>query len=192
MFPHRISRLSENLRSKAAKIKLLLTDCDGVLTDTGVYYSDAGEEFKRFSIRDGMGVARLRELAQVETGIITGEVSLAVKRRAEKLKITEVYLGVKSKMQMLETIQAVSQLASEQIAYIGDDVNDLEILAAVGLSACPRDAMSMVKRRVDYVCRAGGGHGAFREFAELIIAASRHRREVVSLPAVWVGAQPLL
>lgn len=191
MFRHRISRLPENLRAKAANVKLLLTDCDGVLTDTGVYYSDAGEEFKRFSIRDGMGVARLRELAAVETGILTGELSLAVKRRAEKLKITEVYLGVKSKSHMLATIQAVSQLTGEQIAYIGDDVNDLEILAAVGLSACPRDAMPVVRRRVDYVCRAAGGHGAFREFAELIIAASRQRQETVRLPAVWVGAQPL-
>ncbi|MDZ7267851.1 MAG: HAD-IIIA family hydrolase [candidate division KSB1 bacterium] len=187
----RPGRPAENLPARAAKIKLLLTDCDGVLTDTGVYYSDAGEEFKRFSIRDGMGVARLRELAGVETGIITGELSLAVKRRAEKLKITEVYLGVKSKMLMLETIQAVSQLSSEQIACIGDDVNDLEILAAVGLSACPRDAMPVVRRRVDYVCRARGGHGAFREFAELIIAASRHCQQGVTLPAVWLGAQPV-
>jgi 3-deoxy-D-manno-octulosonate 8-phosphate phosphatase (KDO 8-P phosphatase) len=87
-----LKHLNPEIKEKASKIKLLLTDSDGVLTDTGVYYSERGEELKRFSIRDGMGVERLREISQVETGIITGEISGSVKARAEKLNITELYM----------------------------------------------------------------------------------------------------
>lgn len=157
------------LQKKAHKIKLLLTDNDGVLTDTGVYYSSRGEEFKRFSIRDGMGVVRLRELALVETGIVTGELSGSVKKRAEKLNITELYLGVRSKELLLNEILKKHNFKPENIAYIGDDVNDLEIIKLVGLSASPKDAVPKIKKIVDYVCQTKGGYGAFREFAELII-----------------------
>ncbi len=157
------------LQKKAKKIKLLLTDNDGVLTDTGVYYSSRGEEFKRFSIRDGMGVERLRELISVETGIITGELSGSVKKRAEKLKIKDLYLGTKSKELLLKDILKKHKLKSENIAFIGDDVNDFKLLKLVGLSASPGDALPDIKKIVDYVCENNGGHGAFREFAELII-----------------------
>lgn len=159
---------------KAKKIKLLLTDNDGVLTDTGVYYSANGEEFKRFSIRDGMGVARLREMVNVETGIITGENSLPVKLRAQKLKISELHLKVKNKNKVLSKIKSRRNLRSEEIAYIGDDTNDLEIIMDVGLSACPKDGMPIVKEKVDYICDKKGGNGAFREFAELIIQAKQN------------------
>jgi len=89
------------MKEKAAKIRLLLTDVDGVLTDNGVFYGESGEVLKRFSIRDGMGVERLRKLAGIETGIITGELSPSVARRAEKLKITELHLGIKDKLGQL-------------------------------------------------------------------------------------------
>lgn len=173
--PAGVSRKYQKLYDQARRIKFLYTDCDGVLTDNGVYYSGTGEEFKRFSVRDGLGVARLRLLAGVETGIITGENSLAVKRRAEKLKIAELHLGVQNKTQVLHDLLQAANLTGESIAYIGDDVNDLEIMQAAGLSACPADAMPSVKKRADYLCKARGGHGAFREFAELIIAAKMHR-----------------
>ena len=158
------------MKEKALKIKLLLTDCDGVLTDGGVYYGETGEVLKKFNIRDGMGVERLLKLANVETGIITGEVSPSVKRRAEKLKITELHLGIKDKPAVLREIMDRKKLNAEEIAYIGDDVNDLEIMALVGLSACPNDAMSFNKNVADYVCENKGGNGAFRELAELIIS----------------------
>lgn len=159
------------IRHKAGKIKLLLTDCDGVLTDGGVYYSDRGEEMKRFNIRDGMGVARLRAVAKVQVGIITGELSGSVKKRAEKLAITELHLGAKDKMAVLNEIMTRLELAWEEIAYIGDDTNDVEVMQRVGLSACPADAIVFAREVADYVCLSNGGQGAFREFAEVIISA---------------------
>jgi YrbI family 3-deoxy-D-manno-octulosonate 8-phosphate phosphatase len=159
------------VKGKARKIRLLLTDVDGVLTDTGVYYSDAGEVLKRFSIRDGMGVERLREIVNVETGIITGEKSASIKKRADKLQIAELHLGINEKVQVLEEIMVRTSLVREQIAYIGDDMNDLEIIKTVGLSACPCDSFPAIKKIADFVCIARGGQGAFREFAEFIISA---------------------
>jgi len=158
------------LQAKASKIVLLLTDVDGVLTDNGVYYSADGEVLKRFSIRDGMGVERLRNYG-IETGIITGENSGAVKKRAEKLGITELHLGSKDKGAVLIEILERMQLQPSQIAFIGDDVNDLSIICKVGCTACPNDAMPQVSSVVDFVCKNNGGYGAFREFAEFIIAA---------------------
>jgi 3-deoxy-D-manno-octulosonate 8-phosphate phosphatase (KDO 8-P phosphatase) len=159
------------LRKRARRLKLVLTDSDGVLTDAGVYYSENGEAFKRFSIRDGMGVERLR-IAGIESAIITGEKSESVRRRAEKLQMPRVYLGVKDKRQMLESILEETGLTVAQIGYIGDDVNDLGILDAVangGLTAAPSDAMPVVLEMVHYRCGLPGGHGAFRDFAEWIL-----------------------
>jgi len=156
-------------KEKAQRIKLVLTDVDGVLTDNGVYYGEHGEVLKRFSIRDGMGVERLRKLCGIDTGIMTGELSPSVARRAEKLQITHLYLGVKDKLARLEQVLLAHGLSWEEIAFIGDDVNDLEVLARAGLSACPADAMAEVRAAVDYTCKERGGYGAFREFAEIII-----------------------
>jgi len=165
-------KLSPNeLRKRARSLKLVLTDSDGVLTDAGVYYSESGEAFKRFSIRDGMGVERLR-VAGVETAIITGEKSESVRRRAEKLQMPHVYLGVKNKRQELERILQETGLTIPQIGYIGDDVNDLGIIDAIadrGLTAAPSDAMPVVLENVHYHCILPGGHGAFRDFAEWIL-----------------------
>lgn len=165
-----INNVNPTLLEKAKKIKLVLTDNDGVLTDTGVYYSENGEELKRFSIRDGMGVVRLRKLCSIDSGIITGETSGSVKKRAEKLKISHLYLGIEDKSSELEKILTKHSLLPENIAYIGDDVNDIEIIKKAGLSACPNDAMDDVKSLVNYICEKKGGNGAFREFAELIIS----------------------
>jgi 3-deoxy-D-manno-octulosonate 8-phosphate phosphatase (KDO 8-P phosphatase) len=164
-------KMDNVLIEKARKIKLLLTDCDGVLTDGGVYYSDMGEAMKKFNIRDGMGVERLRNLANVETGIITGEKSLSVMQRANKLKIKELHLGIKDKPSILKDILKRKKLEADEVAYIGDDVNDIEIMKLVGLTSCPADAMIFNKNIADYICENKGGEGAFREFAELIISA---------------------
>ena len=159
-----------HLKEKLEKIKIVLSDNDGVLTDTGVYYSAKGEEFKRFSIRDGMGIERLRKYAGVETIIITGEESGSVKSRAEKLKITEYYLGVKKKEALLEEIMKKNNVTKDEIAFVGDDSNDVELMKLVGFKATPSDGMSFIKEVADYVCVNRGGNGAFREVAELIIA----------------------
>lgn len=164
---------NSDLMARARQVRLLLTDVDGVLTDTGVYVSDQGEAFKRFSVRDGMGVERLRKLADVQVGIVTGEQSGSVRQRAAKLHIRELHLGVKDKLAVLHDIMERHTLAPHEIAYIGDDTNDLEIMAAVGLTACPADGISFVLDVADYICPSRGGYGAFRDFAELIIAANQ-------------------
>ncbi len=160
----------EELVARARRIKLVLTDCDGVLTDTGVYYSARGEEMKRFSIRDGMGFERLRN-AGIAAAIITGELSESVKLRAAKLQ-SKAHLGVKDKAAALPQILTEAGITPGEVGYIGDDVNDLGALARVvelGLTAAPRDAMPEVKRAVHYVCEVDGGRGAFRDFAEWIL-----------------------
>jgi 3-deoxy-D-manno-octulosonate 8-phosphate phosphatase (KDO 8-P phosphatase) len=156
---------------RAERTRLVLSDIDGVLTDGGVYYSARGEELKRFSLRDGMGVERLRN-AGIATAFITREHSPIVARRAEKLGIEQVLLGIKDKGAAVAELAQKSGLAPGELAYIGDDVNDLEAIefvAAEGLTAAPHDALPAVIEAVQYRCRAEGGHGAFRDFAEWIL-----------------------
>ncbi|MFT3766731.1 MAG: HAD-IIIA family hydrolase [Minicystis sp.] len=165
----------DELVKRARRLKLVVTDCDGVLTDTGVYYSERGEELKRFSIRDGMGFERLRD-AGLSIAIMTGELSGSVARRAEKLK-ARALLGVKDKATYLETVLAEMQLTVGETAYIGDDVNDVAVMRAVaahGLVGAPADAMPEAKAMAHYLTAVPGGHGAFRDFAEWIL---RFRRD---------------
>ncbi|NTV47702.1 MAG: HAD-IIIA family hydrolase [Chlorobiales bacterium] len=166
----------EELVKRAKRLKLVLSDNDGVLTDTGVYYSERGEEMKRYSIRDGMGVERLRNNG-VETAIITGESSPSVRRRAEKLQMPFLYLGVKHKLAHIELILKETGFAIDELAYIGDDVNDLKIMEEIGkagILACPCDAMQVVQDIVNYKCAKPGGNGAFRDFAEWILTLRNH------------------
>jgi 3-deoxy-D-manno-octulosonate 8-phosphate phosphatase (KDO 8-P phosphatase) len=160
-----------------------------VLTDAGVYYTARGELAKRFSLRDGMGVELLRQ-AGIETGIISGETSPAVRRRAEKLGITILHLGVRDKARCLEEILGLTGLTTFEVAYIGDDVNDLGImdrLQARGLTGAPADAVLAVRSAADHVCASPGGHGAFREFSDWILSfrdtgrlqAQPDRREII-------------
>lgn len=160
----------EATRARAARVRLVLTDCDGCLTDGGVYYGAEGEVLKRFNIRDGMGSQRLRQ-AGIAVGIVTGEMSPSVIKRGEKLRLTEVHLGVQDKLPRVNEIAQRLGIDLTQIAYLGDDVNDLEALQAVGFAACPGDAFEGVKPHVHLVLESRGGHGAFREFAEVILAA---------------------
>ncbi|MEI8102502.1 MAG: 3-deoxy-D-manno-octulosonate 8-phosphate phosphatase [Chlorobium sp.] len=156
---------------RAGEIKLVISDNDGVFTDTGVYYSDRGEEMKRYSIRDGMGVERLRDVG-IESCIMTGEVSPSLRKRAEKLGMKRLYLGVKDKLSMVETVLAETGLRRCELAYIGDDVNDVAIMEEIakeGLTASPHDATHFVEPCSHYKASANGGHGAFRDFAEWLI-----------------------
>lgn len=152
------------------QIRLFATDVDGVLTDAGMYYSESGDEWKKFNTRDGMGI-KLLQRAGLVTAIVTQERTRLVARRAEKLAIPELHQGVMDKLSVIRGMATRHGITLEQVAYIGDDVNDLEALKAVGLSASPADGLPQVLRAVDYVCRKNGGEGAVRELAEMILAA---------------------
>jgi len=159
-------------RARAKRLRLVLADCDGVLTDSGVFYGPSGEALKRFSIRDGMGVELLRQ-AGIQSGIVSGEVSPSILRRAEKLALPHVLLGVKDKWAAVQALCAENGLHLEEVAYIGDDVNDvvlLDALADKSLTGAPGDALPDVRRRVHHVCRMPGGSGALRDFAEWLLA----------------------
>jgi N-acylneuraminate cytidylyltransferase len=152
---------------KAAHIKLLAMDCDGVLTDGGMYYSEDGHELKKFNTRDGMAIRILQERG-IKTAIISGENTPIIKKRAEKLGIDYICTGVRDKVQAMQDILLKSGLAFETVAYIGDDINDIDLLNRVRLSFSVQDGIMEVKELVDYVTRAKGGQGAVREVAELL------------------------
>ena len=156
------------MSEKLSDIKLVLTDIDGVWTDGGMYYDNHGNEFKKFNTRDGMGVERLRNCG-IETVICTSENTEIVKARAKKLQIDKCFLGVKDKGKFFYSFCKENNLKPKSVAYIGDDVNDLDIINNAGFSACPADAFEEVKEKVNYVCKTMSGKGAFREFAELIL-----------------------
>jgi 3-deoxy-D-manno-octulosonate 8-phosphate phosphatase (KDO 8-P phosphatase) len=163
--------------ARARRLRLVLTDCDGVLTDGTVYYSADGEALKRFSLRDGMGVERLRE-ADIETAIVTRERSPIVASRARKLGIP-VFEGVRDKRTLVALLQQEQGIAADQLGFIGDDVNDLGLLqelAGQGLTAAPADAEPPVAAVVHLRCQRPGGQGAFREFCEWILALRSHER----------------
>lgn len=152
-------------------IKLFLTDCDGCLTDGGMYYSESGDEMKKFNTHDGMAFRMLREHG-VMTGIITGENVDLNRRRAEKLKIDFYVSDCRDKVSAVRKICAEQGIALENVAYIGDDINDLKVLGMVGLGCCPADAVYAVKQRAKYVSNVNGGAGVIRDVAEYILEKS--------------------
>lgn len=160
--------MNMNLAHRCAKIKLVITDVDGVLTDGGMYYTNKGDIMKRFHVRDGMGVTLLRK-RNIPTLIITKEKTVMVKQWAKKMNIKKLYDGVSQKDAIFNQICKTFGVKPDQVAYIGDDVNDIELLKMVGLSAVPKDAITSAKRICHYTCRTKGGHGAFREFVDLIL-----------------------
>lgn len=149
-------------------IRLFATDVDGVLTDAGMYYSESGDEWKKFNTRDGMGI-KLLQKAGLITAIVTQERTKLVARRADKLAIPEVHQGVMDKLSVIRDMAMRHGISLRQVAYIGDDVNDVEALKAVGLSAAPADGLPQVREIVGYVCQMKGGEGAVRELAEMIL-----------------------
>ena len=160
--------MKKELENKLKKIKLVITDVDGVLTDGGMYYTKDGDIMKRFHARDGMGVTLLRN-AGIPTIVLTKEKTEMVKKWSKKMKIQKLYDGIVNKELELSKICKNNKVNSNEIAYIGDDVNDLEIMKQVGFSATPNDGNSVIKEIADYVCETNGGNGAFREIGDLII-----------------------
>jgi len=147
-------------------IKLFITDIDGVWTDGGMYYDDTLDiELKKFNTSDSAGILFLK-LANIKSAIITGERSRAVHRRYKKLKIDELFMGVKNKVLSADLIRKKYNLKWEQIAFIGDDINDILLMRKVGLSACPASAEDYIKKEVDWILDKKGGEGVFREFVQ--------------------------
>ena len=160
----------DNLTEKARKIKLVGTDIDGVWTDSKMYVTPEGEWMKAFSTYDGMGTAMLKDKGII-VAILTGENSDVVLSRAEKLKIDEVYVDEHEKLKRLTYLTKKYEISMDEVAFIGDDVNDLEVLNVVGLSAMAGNSPILDQFSPDYVTTRHGGNGAFREFADIILNA---------------------
>ncbi len=161
ILPIKIKKICKN-------IKLVITDVDGVLTDGSRYYSKDGEISKKFHVRDGMGVNLLLR-NNIETIIITKEKSPIVKNWSNEMNVSKLFMGIKNKEILLSKICDSFKVKPSEIAYIGDDVNDVEVLKLVGLAVIPNDADFSVKKNANYICKTCGGRGAFRELANLIL-----------------------
>lgn len=159
--------------------KLFITDIDGVWTDGGMYYTAEGDHMKKFSVKDGWGVAFLRHF-NIPVAIMTGENTQIVAKRAAKLGISRCYLGVGNKLELAEKICGELGITLAEAAFIGDDVNDLQLLRAVGYSGCPVNSSGYIKSQVKYVGTVHGGFGAFREFVETILSENNLLDEAIS------------
>lgn len=157
-------------------MKLFFTDIDGVWTDGGMYYTESGDEFKKFNTSDSAGVILLRHVG-IETVIITGENSQIVTRRAAKLGIDSVFLGIRDKLGVATNYLREKNLSLDECAYIGDDYADLPLLQKVKLSACPQNAPEGIKSKVTWVLGRSGGEGVFREFVEKYLENEGHSIE---------------
>ncbi len=158
----------DDIQSRARRLRLLLLDVDGVLTDGTISVTGAGEERQPFFVRDGSAIVWAQE-AGLDVGLLSGRASPAAARRAAELRITVVLQGERDKRAAFDRLAATRGLQADQIAYMGDDLMDLPVLQMAGLSAAPGDACDEVRRQVHYVTQAAGGRGAVREFIELIL-----------------------
>lgn len=149
-------------------IKMFLTDCDGCLTDGGMYYSELGDELKKFNTRDGMGISLLIQRGII-TGIITSETVKLNQRRAEKLKLDIVEMGCTDKLSTIKQLCQEKGISLDNVCYIGDDINDIEAIKAVGFGCCPADAIKEVKCVADYIASVNGGKGVIREVVEKVL-----------------------
>ena len=150
-------------------IKIFLSDVDGVLTDGGMYYTESGDEFKKFNCYDGMGMKLLQEKGY-KVGIITSEDKKINRNRARKLKLDFDFHGIKDKLNFMKEFCVKENFKLSEIAYIGDDINCFDLLSNVGVCACPKNAVSKIKNIPNIkLLNSSGGNGAFREFAEIFI-----------------------
>lgn len=159
--------------AKCKKIKLVLTDVDGVLTDGGMYYTDKGDIMKKFFTRDGMGVTLLKK-HNIPTIIVTKENTKMVKQWAKRMKVAALYDGITQKESILDSICKDYKITVKEVAYVGDDVNDIGLLKKVGFAVVPNDGTNEARVVSDYICKNKGGNGAFREVVDLILQARSH------------------
>ena len=159
-----------DLNQRASKIKLLVFDVDGVMTDGSITYDENGIEYKTFNAKDGHGLAKMVKNGYM-TAVITGRRNGTVDRRSEDLHFTEVYQGVKNKLPILEAIMQKYELTYDEVSYMGDDEPDIPILEKVSISACPSDAVEKVKSVCNFISSKDGGKGAVRELCDYIYDA---------------------
>src|SRR5690349_13587616 len=167
------------LQERAARIKLLLMDCDGVLTDGRIWLFENGEEQKGFHTRDGLGIDLLHR-AGLRSGIISGRTSRAVETRARALGMSFVVQGHENKVQAFTDVLAQANVANDEVAYIGDDVNDIPLIMRSGLGVAVADAALETRERAHYVTKALGGFGAVREVIELILKSQGRWDELIA------------
>jgi 3-deoxy-D-manno-octulosonate 8-phosphate phosphatase (KDO 8-P phosphatase) len=152
-------------------VKIFLTDMDGTLTDGGKYLNAKGEEIKKFNVPDGMGLVMLAKMG-IQTGIVTSEASGLVNVRGEQLKMTHIITGANNKLKLVEELSKKTGVSIDQIAFIGDDINDYDLLQKVGFAACPADSQDLIKAIPRIRCmRSKGGEGAVREFINILFGA---------------------
>lgn len=172
--------MKKSLVAKLKKIKLLVTDVDGVLTDAGMYYSEDGIELKKFSTRDGMGMVLLRN-AGFKLAIVTSENTKIVAMRAQKLEIDDLYQGAMNKVEALEDLLEKYSLRWDEIAYIGDDINDMPVLERVGFAVTPADGAIWNKKAAHYVTKNKGGEGCVREVCDLLLQIHLKNKKISTL-----------
>jgi len=162
--------MKAELRRRLRRVRALVLDVDGVLTDGGMYYGAAGQELKRFDAKDGMGL-RLVQEAGIAVAFITAEKNEIVLRRAEKVKVRDVFAGVDDKLAAFTSFLASRGIAPAEAAYMGDDVNDLPPMGRAGLALAPADAVPAVRKAAHWVASLPGGHGAVREACDALLSA---------------------
>ncbi len=160
----------KHIIEKAKKIKLLLLDVDGVLTNGSIYMGSTQEEFKAFNVHDGLGITLLQSTG-IKVGLITKRQSEIVTRRAAELKIEHVYQGQKNKLDAFLEMLEICHISAEEVAYMGDDIPDWVILSRVGLSTTVTNAVDYIKERVHWMSQHNGGKGAVRELCDLLMQA---------------------
>jgi 3-deoxy-D-manno-octulosonate 8-phosphate phosphatase (KDO 8-P phosphatase) len=165
-----MKNVTEDVLSRARKIKLVLMDCDGVLTDGKIYFNEHGEETKAFNTKDGLGIVLLHR-AGLQTGIITGRIFNGLQRRTEELGMKFLRMGCEDKSEEFENIMADAGVSAEETAYIGDDLPDLALLKKAGLAVAAADSVRQVLDAAHYITEKNGGEGAVREVADLILRA---------------------
>ena len=158
------------IRQRAARVKLLLMDCDGVLTDGHIWILENGEDQKAFHTRDGLGIELLHR-AGLMSGVISGRTSSALERRAQSLRVSYLWQGRDDKREAFADTLAQARVSSEEVAFVGDDLTDLPLMAQAGLAVAVADAVAEVRERAHYVTAANGGNGAIREVVEFILKA---------------------
>jgi 3-deoxy-D-manno-octulosonate 8-phosphate phosphatase (KDO 8-P phosphatase) len=169
---------TDELLQKAQKIRLLITDVDGVLTDGGIIFDDNGLEYKKFNVKDGYIISALRR-SGIMVGAITGRTSRVVENRCEELNFDFHYHGVMDKRKKFMEIIETLEIELDEVAFIGDDLIDLPMLCMVGLSACPADALPYVSDKVDFVTSLDGGKGCFREVSDMILTSKGVLEEMI-------------
>ncbi|MTI38349.1 KdsC family phosphatase [Fulvivirga lutimaris] len=173
-----LKEIPQEVRNRAQKIKAILFDVDGVLTDGSIIYTNSGDEIKAFNVKDGQIISHLKRLDFV-VGAITGRESALVERRCQELKLDYCFQGAKDKFQIVQDIAAERGLKLDEVAYIGDDIIDLRVIKNVGLGAAPADALSYVKDEAHFITKKSGGNGVLRELGDMILAQQGKLKQII-------------